>query len=57
VNGRSNNNTRSNLAWGVALGIPITRDVGVKLAYIGTSTLVRTGSESQTFLCALSMSW
>lgn len=57
VNSASNDNRQSNLGWGVSLGLPITRAIGVKLAYIGTRTQVRTGLDSDTFLCAFSVAW
>ena len=41
--------------FGVGLGIPITRAVGVKIAYIGTRTQVGTGLDSDTFTCAVSV--
>lgn len=55
VNGDSSDNRQSNLGFGVGLGIPITRAVGVKIAYIGTRTQVRTGLDSDTFTCAFSV--
>jgi hypothetical protein len=55
VNGASNNNDQNNIGWGLALGIPINRAVGVKLAYIGTRTEAQTGLDSDTFTCALSV--
>ena len=57
VNGVSSENNQCNIGWGVALGLPITRAVGVKLAYIGTRTEVGTGFNSDTFTCALSVMW
>jgi hypothetical protein len=57
VNGASNNNSQENVGWGFALGVPINRAIGVKLAYIGTRTQVRTGLDSDTFMCAASVMW
>ena len=55
VNGVASDNYQSNLGFGLGLGIPITRAVGLKIAYIGTRTLVRTGLDSNTFTCAVSV--
>jgi hypothetical protein len=55
VNGVSNDDRQSNLGFGLGLGIPISRTVGVKIAYLGTRTQVRTGLDSDTFTCALSV--
>lgn len=55
VNGVSSDNNQCNIGWGLALGVPITRDVGVKFAYIGTRTEVKTGFDSDTFTAALSV--
>ncbi len=57
VTGVSNDNSQSNLGWGFSLGIPISRAVGVKFAYIGTRTQVGTGLDSDTFATAFSVAW
>jgi hypothetical protein len=57
VNGVPNNDTQSNLGFGFSLGLPISRAVGVKLAYVGARTQVGSGMDSDTFLCALSVMW
>jgi len=55
VNGVASDNSQSNLGFGFGLGIPISRGIGVKLAYIGTRTEARTGLDSDTFTCAVSV--
>ena len=55
VNGVPNDNRQSNLGFGLGLGLPITRALGVKIAYIGTRTEARTGLDSDTFTCAVSV--
>ena len=55
VNGVASDNRQSNLGFGLGLGIPISRAVGVKIAYIGTRTEARTGLDSDTFTCAFSV--
>ena len=57
VNGVPSDNNQSNIGLGLALGLPITRAVGVKFAYIGTRTEVATGLNSDTFICAVSVMW
>jgi hypothetical protein len=57
VNGVSNNNSLDNVGWGLSLGLPINRAVGVKLAYIGTRTQNSTGFDSDTFMCAFAVAW
>jgi hypothetical protein len=56
-NGRPLDNTQSYLGWGLGLGIPITRSIGLKLAYLGSRTQVRTGGNADTFASAVSVSW
>ncbi len=53
INGVSSNTTQENIGWGVGLGLPISRAVGLKFQYIGTRTQVGTGLDSDTFICAL----
>ena len=57
INGVANNDRQNNLGFGLSLGIPITRAMGVKLGYTGTRTHARTGSDVDTFTCALSVMW
>ena len=57
VDGVSSDNSQSNVGWGFSIGIPITRALGLKFAYIGTRTQVGTGLDSDTFAIALSVAW
>jgi len=57
VNGVPSDNRQSNLGFGVGLGIPLSRAIGVKLAYIGARTEARTGLDSDTFTGAISVMW
>lgn len=57
VNGVPGNDRQNNLGWGLGLGIPINRSLGVKLAYIGTRTYARTGLDSDTVSCTFSVMW
>ncbi len=57
VNGVSSNNCQSTPGWGLSLGLPITRAIGVKLAYVAARTQVRTGQNSDTFIGAIGVMW
>jgi len=57
VNGAASDNRQSNLGFGFGLGIPVTRAIGVKLAYIGTRTEARTGMNADTFTCAVAVAF
>ena len=57
VNGVASKNSQENLGWGFSVGLPLSRVVGVKLAYIGTRTEVGTGFDSDTFAAAISVMW
>jgi hypothetical protein len=57
VNGVSSENNQSSIGWGLSVGLPISRALGVKLGYIGTRTQVGTGLDSDTFYGAVSVMW
>jgi len=57
VNGSSNENDESNLGFSFSFGLPISRTVGLKFAYTGVRTQVKTGSDADTFACGLSVMW
>ncbi len=57
VNGHENDNRQSNLGGGVVLGLPINRSVGVKFAYVGSRTQVKTGMDTDTFSAAIAVMW
>lgn len=57
VNGVPSDNKQDNLSWGIGLGIPIHRALGVKLAYIGTRTHARTGLDADMLTCGFSLMW
>jgi len=57
VNGVSSNNSQTSFGWGMSAGIPISRSVGVKIAYIGTRTGVGTGLDADNLTCAFSVMW
>lgn len=48
---------KGNFGWGLSLGIPVTRTMGFKLAYIGTRTQEDTGADTDTFSLGFSVMW
>lgn len=57
VNGVASGNNQSNLGWGFAVGVPLSRTVGMKFGYVGTRTQVDTGMDTDTFVTAISVMW
>jgi hypothetical protein len=57
VDGHTLDNRLSNVGWGAGMGVPITRSLGAKLIYPGTSTQVGTGVNAHTVACAFAFSW
>jgi Putative MetA-pathway of phenol degradation len=57
VNGIPGDNEQRNLGWGLGLGIPINRALGVKVAYIGTRTHADTGLDADLLTCGFSVMW
>jgi hypothetical protein len=57
VNGVLKNDRKENLLWSLSFGYPITRDWGVKLAYIGTRKSALVGWDADTIALGLSTFW
>jgi hypothetical protein len=57
INGVSKNDDESNLGFGFSVGLPLSRNIGVKLYYIGTRTQTNTGQDTDTYATALSVMW
>jgi hypothetical protein len=57
VNGVASNDLKGNLGWALSMGIPLSRTMGIKLAYIGTRTQEDTGADADTFVAAVSVMW
>ena len=57
VDGTSKDDRKQNLAWAFSFGFPVSRRLGVKVAYIGTRTQEATGIDSDTFAVAFSAFW
>jgi hypothetical protein len=57
VNGVEKNDRRGNLAWALSLGYSITRQFGVKVAYLDTRTQESVGQDAETIAVAFSIFW
>ena len=57
IDGVEKDDRKENLLWGASLGIPINRNAGVKISYIGAATQEDTGADSDTFAVGLSFLW
>ncbi|MBW1768845.1 MAG: transporter [Deltaproteobacteria bacterium] len=57
VNGVDKNDRRENLAWALSLGYPITRQLGVKVAYLGTRTQESVGQDTDSIAVGFSIFW
>lgn len=53
----SANDIKGNLGFGLSAGIPVNRNFGFKIAYIGIRTREETGSDNDTFTIACSLQW
>ncbi|MEK6231520.1 MAG: transporter [Luteolibacter sp.] len=57
VNGSATNDPKSNLVWAISAGLPINRQLGVKIGYIGLRTKKKTGADLDTFSIGISALW
>lgn len=57
VNGAAKNDRRNQFSWAISLGVPVNRQVGLKLSYISSRTMERIGSESDTLAVAVTAAW
>ena len=57
VNGREKNDRREDVGWAISAGFPITRWLGVKVAYIDSQRRALVGNDSETFAVGLTASW
>lgn len=57
INQVSADDRKGNLGFGVSAGIPVSRNFGFKLAYVGIRTREDTGSDNDTFTIACSLQW
>ncbi len=57
VNGVEIDDRKGNLAWALSLGYPIARQLGVKVAYIGTRTQESVGSDTDSIAVGFTIFW
>ena len=57
INRVSANDLKGNLGFGLSAGIPVNRNFGFKIAYIGIRTQEDTGSDNDTFTIACALQW
>jgi hypothetical protein len=57
INGVAKDDRKSDVAWALSVAYPVSKAVGVKLAYLRMATQESTGADSDTFATAVSMLW
>ena len=57
VNGVETLDHAQNIGWALNCAIPLSRQAGIKLSYVGTHTMEKTGLDSSTFSAGLIASW
>jgi hypothetical protein len=57
VNGEEKNDRRENLAWALSLGYPIMRQLGIKVAYLGTRSQESVGQDTDSVAVGFSVFW
>jgi hypothetical protein len=57
IDGVSADDRKEFAGWGISLGIPLTRNAGFKLGYIGTRTIADTGSDTETVTAGFGFMW
>jgi len=57
VNGKTKLDHAQDIGWALNFAIPLSRQAGIKISYIGTHTLEATGMDSSTFSAGVVMSW
>jgi len=57
VNGIRKDDPRDSLVWGLSFGYPITKKVGMKIAYISQRAQTSVGANSDSFAAGLSVLW
>lgn len=57
LNGEENKDRKENLAWALSMGCPITRQLGVRVAYVAVRNQRSIGQDSDRIAVALSILW
>ena len=57
INGEEKDDRKGTMGWAVSFAYPLSRDWGVKLAYIGRRRFESTGTDSDTIAFGVSYAW
>lgn len=57
IDGVKKDDRRENHAWALSFGLPLNRNIGFKVGYIGTRTQKKIGVDSDTILLSATMLW
>lgn len=57
VDGEKKDDRKQDIGWALSVGLPLSRNFGAKLAYVGTRTQESTGVDSDSFVVGLSAFW
>jgi hypothetical protein len=57
INGVNKNDNRENLGLEASVGYPFSRQLGLKLAYLGILSQVPVGADTDSFVAGLSLLW
>ena len=57
INGDGKDDRKQNVAWGVSLGVPVSKRVGISFGYIGLRTLEDVGGDTDTLSVGCSVMW
>ncbi len=57
INDTAKNDYRNQVSWALTLGVPISRQAGLKFSYLGSLSLEETGADLNTLAVAVSVLW
>jgi hypothetical protein len=57
IDGVKKDDRKENLYWALAFGFPVSRHLGLKIAYVGTRTQESTGFDSDSFVVGFAAFW
>ena len=57
VDGEKKNDRKQDIGWALSVGLPLSRHLGAKIAYVGTRTQESTGVDSDSFVVGLNAYW
>ena len=57
LNGILKDDKKENLAWLLSFGYPLSKSMGIKLAYLGINSMTRVGADSHSGIAALAYLW